>query len=157
MASINGLCTSIPAMCTQELNFICGCDGATYSNPCEAKANGISAMHKGPCTGGGMVGTDYCVWAPDNGCYKGGKPQCCLLDDQPCPPDLPHIPRCDMDVPLGRDYCVWAPDYKCYASGWPACCARFEGTNCPNHHPHCDSGDKAKDMMGFIRGVTKKL
>jgi len=157
MASIPGFCTRIPAACTSELNEVCGCDGATYGTACMAKGNGASVLHDGPCEGQNEFGTDYCTWSKDKECYEGGWPQCCLKDGQPCPPDAAHKPRCDKDVPLGRDYCAWGEDTSCYASGWPACCDRFSGTNCPTHHPHCDAGAEAKDMVGFIRGVTKKL
>jgi hypothetical protein len=124
LASVPGLCTGIPPMCTQELNEVCGCDGATYGNPCMAKGNGASVLHDGPCKGENKFGTDYCTWSPDKDCYEEGWPKCCEHDDQPCPPDVAHKPRCDKDGPPGRDYCAWAPDRSCYASGWPACCSR---------------------------------
>ena len=45
-----GECRNRPEVCTEEFNPVCGCDGVTYSNACDAAAAGVSIARKGTCS-----------------------------------------------------------------------------------------------------------
>ena len=40
--------TLVP-VCTMQYDPVCGCDGKTYSNGCQARVSGVKAFTKGEC------------------------------------------------------------------------------------------------------------
>jgi hypothetical protein len=44
-----GVCRSIPTVCTREVAPVCGCDGETHTNRCNANARGVSVVSEGAC------------------------------------------------------------------------------------------------------------
>ena len=46
---VHGVCEAAPALCGDEEDLVCGCDGVTYFNDCLRKAAGVAPLHAGEC------------------------------------------------------------------------------------------------------------
>jgi hypothetical protein len=81
-----GTCTTRPTVCDDGVDPVCGCNGATYNNACDAEAAGVSVAAEGPCPdvedcrdGECPIGT-RCLGCPEGGSVTFA----CLPNDIDC-------------------------------------------------------------------------
>ena len=136
-----GVCRREPRLCTKIFKPVCGCNGVTYGNACEAAGAGVSVASEGACPSvfcGGIAGfpcpgAGQCVDDPSDDCDPenggadcGGVCQCvanalCVVgshfDSSPkvcgCVPDDAPNPCAAILCPTGT---------QCVVSGDTASC-----------------------------------
>jgi hypothetical protein len=59
-----GTCLPRPEVCPDHVEQVCGCDGKTYDNACDALAAGVSVAARGACDPATCAAADGCPGHP---------------------------------------------------------------------------------------------
>ncbi len=104
----SGRCVRRPDICLAEWSPVCGCNGITYTNSCEAARAGVSISHRDACTGreattcGGLAGArcpagTSCVYPIGTCSTVDGLGQC-VQPPQTCPTVRDPVCSCTGDT-----------------------------------------------------------
>ena len=141
-----GTCTTIPDVCINVFDPVCGCDGNTYTNSCFAAAAGVNVAFDGSCEPslgrccqGGVAGV-VCLVNTEDECMSSGQ-FISWEEGLDCPDG---DATCEVAAPLGRCcqggfagvVCLVNTEEECMSSGqfisWE------EGLDCPDGDATCD-------------------
>ncbi|MEE9296824.1 MAG: hypothetical protein V3W34_17915 [Phycisphaerae bacterium] len=130
-----GICTPMPKGCFDVWDPVCGCDGVTYGNECEADAVGVSIDHLGECETGACclpnaAGLPSCVITTQHEClneggaYQGHGTTCPSDFTTPC--GVPAGACCFSAPGDPNAVCSVTTELECVVNG-----GRYQGDNTP--------------------------
>ncbi|MCE9578003.1 MAG: hypothetical protein K8W52_33030 [Deltaproteobacteria bacterium] len=98
-----GVCEPIAEVCAADVAPVCGCDGTTYSNACQAAAAGVSVVSEGACPAvacGGRAGdscddSQYCEFSRGAICGRADAQGTCAARPQACTAVYKPVCGCD--------------------------------------------------------------
>lgn len=110
-----GSCRLTAQVCPANEDPVCGCDNQTYSNACQAAANGANILHAGACGTGTVCGTIAGItcgndaWCDVRDCSVSDASGFC----QPRPTGCPDV----VDPVCGCDNQTYSNACEAYAAG----------------------------------------
>jgi hypothetical protein len=111
----DGICRDRPVACPEYYSPVCGCDGTTYGNPCEANAGGTDVAYAGECSVericGGIAGfvcmpAEWCDYPPGALCGAADQTGICRPRPEACIEI--YMPVCGCDGMTHGNACLAA-------------------------------------------------
>jgi hypothetical protein len=120
-----GVCRSTAVVCTANVDPVCGCDGKTYPNACEAGAHGVNVAFPGACDAR-QCGTIAGLTCDDGQLCEFPPGECQVADAAGHCVDVPEACLGILDPVCGCDGNTWVND-----------CYRQQGGVQKAHDGHC--------------------
>jgi len=179
-ADQTGVCTPKPQVCLDIYAAVCGCDGQTYANDCEAAGKGTSVAHTGACdqpSSGTVCGglkpascekSEFCNYPIDSKCGAADQTGTCTKIPDAC--DTVYDPVCGCDNITYSSACVAAAKGisilhagTCEGTTPGAVCGGLKGTACAKGEfcdfpieTKCGSGDQTGTCTSIPTACTKE-
>jgi len=133
-----GVCVTIPTACDDVYDPVCGCDGKTYANECEAAAKSTTARTFGECTPRACDGLSGQSCLDGEFCDHGTSSSCDTLDDSGVCRPIPEA--CDA---------IYAPVCGCNGASYLSSChATLNGLQIAKPSL-CDAGTACNDSLNI--------
>jgi hypothetical protein len=95
------ICITQPSECTSEEATVCGCNGTTYTNRCEAARAGVGIRDMGACgarAGATCTATEYCAYVVGQHCGEADAEATCKTRPDECVAADAPVCGCDGET-----------------------------------------------------------